>query len=323
MKSTALLALALAARVSCAFPSQIRSASSVVGSQDAVRLSPAGSIPAGGITDPGRVAGAVTARFEHPVTSSERTAQRAPIVSWGTFVAYGLDRGDLWTNCRFADARLSASPNPMLAPSSPHVGILWRCGAGGRFMARVSPSVRLVFGGSIAADNTLVQRDITETITEFAPNTSGGLFGSSPTPVARTVIEYSERQTSVQPMALAHFGAQFDPLRWLRFDAAIATGFATGVPRTVLYSASSPSPASSYVASLPVTETSLFAYGWLGASFGPEFARFALQLQAGGDAIGAVFVGVDGAMVFSLDTRPPTPTRDACSGPTCQGARRP
>jgi|LNFM01.1.fsa_nt_gb hypothetical protein len=323
MKSTPLIALALTARIAC-FPQQIRSSSIVEGTQDAVRLSPADSVPTGGVTDPGRLAGAASARLELPVTQSERTAERAPIVSGGAFVAYGLDRGDLWMSCRFADARLGVTPNPMLAPSSPHQGVLWRCGAGGRFVARVSPSVRLVFGGSIAATNTLVQREITETITEFAPSTSSGFgFGNSSIPVSRTRIEFFERQTLANPMGLAHFGAQIDPLRWLRFDVAVAVGHAAGVPRTVVYSASSPSAPSSYVSSLPVTEASPFAYGWFGASFGPEFARFALQVQVGGDAMSSAYFGADGAMIFSLEARAPQPPRDACSGPVCQRARRP
>ncbi|MBL8680014.1 MAG: hypothetical protein JNK05_12645 [Myxococcales bacterium] len=308
-------------------PHAVATSVRLVGAQDAVRLAPTGHIPTGGITDRRRIAAAASVRTDYGSAALDAIAQRTPMVSGGAFLAYGFDTSDLWTSCRFADARLGASPNPALAPQSPHQGMLWRCGAGVRFGVEIMEGVRLVFGGSFAFDNTLVQRTITETETvTFSHIDSTGQW---PVTVATrgtvTTTEYLDRRTMLHMIGIAHLGAQYRPTAWLRFDTGIAAGTAPFYPRHVESQWSYVgSGAPSRARDLYLFHTGYFAFGWLGASFGPEFARFALQMQtAGGDGIGNAVFAMEGAMIFSLGHQPLRPAGWRCNDDACRRAARP
>ncbi|MBL8679856.1 MAG: hypothetical protein JNK05_11855 [Myxococcales bacterium] len=274
----------------------------ISGQQDGTRLAQSVPTPMGGRIGAGRLAASGTFRGDVVSAVDSGSGQRTPPFSVGASLGVGFIGGDAALDCRFAEAHHGVRTNPMLATANPHTGVLWRCGASLRYALDAGHRVQLLFGATLSLENALVHRDF-----RFTRTTNG--FGI---PTSSMITDYTERRVVTMFGASAHITAQYDPHRYVMLEAALGLVMPPTLPRNVHYawSPSGLNPSEPTADALPFYEFGIAGMGWIGAAFGPEYARFAVRASGAlgnAAAITGAHFGAEAALVVSTQVFNPGP----------------
>lgn len=259
---------------------------------------------------------AVSGAASSTATAPSLYGQRTPALSGAASLTYGINASaNVTADCVFADAATSVRVHPALSEAAAFSGVLWRCGAGARMFYPPTGALKVMAGLSVAFNNALAQREVTETI-ERTTSTYGRDGRLESRVGSRTTTVFDERKTLGLFSMLLMFGGVYEPRAWLSFELASAVGFEPAFARSTERSVVVAGLIDGQGIGLSALEnerTTPVVMGWFGAAIGPPIARLALRVHGNvgdyGGRAGAL-VGAEAAMVFGfpvVEQRAPRP----------------